>query len=73
MRYQQLDTDDLPHYLLSYMKLMSGSKINELDYSSGSLVPLQLIEWQPDYDLIICPVGTYRPSQFDMNCYRDGI
>ena len=30
-------------------------------------------QWQSDYDLLICPVGTYRPSQFDMNCYRDSI
>lgn len=50
-----------------------SSLSNELDYASGSYIELRFVESQSDYDLQVCPLGTYKPQNFDMNCYRDSL
>ncbi len=62
MRYQQLEISDLPSQLIAYAKLMAGSNRIEQDYVSGGFINASKIEWQADYELLVCPVGTYRPS-----------
>ena len=51
---------------------MSSSRI-ELDYASGSFISMNFVDFQSDYDLQVCPLGTFRPQNFDMNCYRDSL
>jgi len=41
---------------------MAGSNRIEQEYVSGGFINASKIEWQADYELLVCPVGTYRPS-----------
>jgi hypothetical protein len=64
--------------LLTYIKLLSGIQANaqgvEMDYvSKQNLSIAQGTTWSSDNENYICPVGTFRPSNYDTYCYRETI
>ncbi|CDW76030.1 UNKNOWN [Stylonychia lemnae] len=78
-QFHQLNVINDRPSLLAYFKLFTGQAVNqgfELNYADSALtkaISLNNIKWQSETSLTVCPLGMYKSSYTDSNCYREGI
>eukprot|EP00347_Sterkiella_histriomuscorum_P005949 403354642 len=78
-QYHQLNLERFRSTLLNYLKLQGGDVIpspGEIDFANPSLTNVATFkntQWVQRTDISICPFGTYKGSNTDLNCYREGV